>query len=159
MGQCYIRATAARMIAFYSFLLMHVYSFCLVICAQFLIELVCLTKYSQLGRHPNINAFLGLYENKKYYMIVLEYMKGGELLDILIRRVESGQLNYTEAQVAVILRYDYRVLVSLYLAALSLLKLENCTRVFSAHAGHAVRQAKSCSVRRCPTLAHTRTYT
>lgn len=58
----------------------------------------------QLGRHPNVNAFLGLYENKKYYMIVLEFMKGGELLDILIRRVESGQLNYSEAQVAIILR-------------------------------------------------------
>jgi serine/threonine protein kinase len=57
-----------------------------------------------LGRHPNVNAFLGLYENKKYYMIVLEYMKGGELLDILIRRVEAGQLNYSEAQVAIILR-------------------------------------------------------
>lgn len=60
--------------------------------------------FRQLGRHPNVNAFLGLYENKKYYMIVLEYMKGGELLDILIRRVESGQLNYSEAQVAIILR-------------------------------------------------------
>eukprot|EP00123_Amoebidium_parasiticum_P003466 comp14772_c0_seq1/m.11192 comp14772_c0_seq1/g.11192 ORF comp14772_c0_seq1/g.11192 comp14772_c0_seq1/m.11192 type:complete len:642 (-) comp14772_c0_seq1:453-2378(-) len=58
----------------------------------------------QLGRHPNINAFVGLYENKKCYMIVLEYMKGGELLDILIKRVEQGKTPYSEAQVAVIMR-------------------------------------------------------
>eukprot|EP01134_Creolimax_fragrantissima_P006534 CFRG6534T1 len=57
-----------------------------------------------LGRHQNINAFLGLYENKKFYMIVLEYMEGGELLDILIKRVERGACAYSEAEVALILR-------------------------------------------------------
>ncbi|KNC80236.1 CAMK protein kinase [Sphaeroforma arctica JP610] len=57
-----------------------------------------------LGRHSNINAFLGLYENKKFYMIVLEYMEGGELLDILIKRVERGACAYSEAEVALILR-------------------------------------------------------
>eukprot|EP00123_Amoebidium_parasiticum_P012765 comp21558_c0_seq1/m.30085 comp21558_c0_seq1/g.30085 ORF comp21558_c0_seq1/g.30085 comp21558_c0_seq1/m.30085 type:complete len:686 (-) comp21558_c0_seq1:189-2246(-) len=57
-----------------------------------------------LGRHPNINAFIDLYENDKYYMIVLEYMKGGELLDILIKRVERSAQPYSEAQVAVMLR-------------------------------------------------------
>eukprot|EP00123_Amoebidium_parasiticum_P016914 comp23637_c0_seq2/m.40315 comp23637_c0_seq2/g.40315 ORF comp23637_c0_seq2/g.40315 comp23637_c0_seq2/m.40315 type:complete len:510 (-) comp23637_c0_seq2:64-1593(-) len=57
-----------------------------------------------LGRHPNINGFLGLYENKQFYMIVLELLSGGELLDILVARVESGSEPYSEAQVAVIMR-------------------------------------------------------
>eukprot|EP00124_Ichthyophonus_hoferi_P001799 Ihof_evm12s104 gene=Ihof_evmTU12s104 len=58
----------------------------------------------KLGRHPNINGFLGLYANEKYFMIVLEYMQGGELLDILIKRIESNAAAYSEAQVAVIMR-------------------------------------------------------
>eukprot|EP00124_Ichthyophonus_hoferi_P001101 Ihof_evm2s51 gene=Ihof_evmTU2s51 len=58
----------------------------------------------RLGRHPNINAYQGLYQNDRYYMIVLEYMPGGELLDILIKRAEKSAQPYSEVQVAIMLR-------------------------------------------------------
>ncbi|KNC75154.1 CAMK/CDPK protein kinase, partial [Sphaeroforma arctica JP610] len=56
-----------------------------------------------LGRHPNISKFYGLYENEKYYMMVLEYLRGGELIDVMIRRVDEGKANYTEAELAIII--------------------------------------------------------
>ncbi|XP_063901631.1 calcium/calmodulin-dependent protein kinase type 1G-like [Zophobas morio] len=57
----------------------------------------------KLGRHENIIKYVGLYESPTCYYIVLEYMEGGELLDILLYNLENGEA-YSEATVALILR-------------------------------------------------------
>jgi len=37
-------------------------------------------------KHPNLIAMLDLFEDHKYFYIVLEYMPGGDLFDYLDRR-------------------------------------------------------------------------
>lgn len=56
-----------------------------------------------LVHHPCIIDYYGLYEEPKHYMMVTEYMGGGELLDVLVKRMDKGRAKYTEAEIALIL--------------------------------------------------------
>jgi hypothetical protein len=57
----------------------------------------------KLSKSPHILDYCGLYESQKHYMLVTEFMDGGELLDVLIRRIDKGKAQYTEAEVALII--------------------------------------------------------
>ncbi|XP_063912558.1 uncharacterized protein LOC135129342 [Zophobas morio] len=55
-----------------------------------------------LGNHENINRAYGLYDFKEYYVIVMEYVKDGELLGILLKHFENGGI-YSEAEIAIVM--------------------------------------------------------
>ena len=62
----------------------------------------------KVGKHKNIIEFKALYETKTTYDIVLEYMCGGELFDIIIKKVEMNETSadpkpYSEKEVAAIM--------------------------------------------------------
>jgi len=62
----------------------------------------------KVGKHKNIIEFKALYETKTTYDIVLEYMCGGELFDIIIKKVEMNEASadpkpYSEKEVAAIM--------------------------------------------------------
>jgi Ca2+-binding EF-hand superfamily protein len=62
----------------------------------------------KVGKHKNIIEFKALYETTTTYDIVLEYMCGGELFDIIIKKVEKNELRddpkpYSEMEVAAIM--------------------------------------------------------
>jgi serine/threonine protein kinase len=62
-----------------------------------------------VGKHKNIIEYKALYETKHTFDIVLEYMCGGELFDIIIQKVEQNEQKsdpkpYSEAEVASITR-------------------------------------------------------
>ena len=61
-----------------------------------------------VGKHKNIIEFKALYETKATFDIVLEYMCGGELFDIIIQKVEANEASadpkpYSEKEVAAIM--------------------------------------------------------
>lgn len=74
------------------------------------------TFMKEVTPHPNIIEFIACYETSRTYDIVLEYMCGGELFDIIIKRVEAAEdtaavkdggapaMPYSEAEVAKVLR-------------------------------------------------------
>lgn len=51
--------------------------------------------------HPNIVKYYETLENNKYYFIVMELCKGGDLFDIIKQKSDS-QKNFTEAQAGAI---------------------------------------------------------
>jgi len=62
----------------------------------------------KVGKHRNIIEFKALYETKTTFDIVLEYMCGGELFDIIIKKVEANEASedpkpYSEREVASIM--------------------------------------------------------
>jgi serine/threonine protein kinase len=62
----------------------------------------------KVGKHANIIEFKALYETATTYDIVLEYMCGGELFDIIIKKVEMNESStdpkpYSEMEVAAIM--------------------------------------------------------
>lgn len=61
-----------------------------------------------VGKHKNIIEFKALYETSSTFDIVLEYMCGGELFDIIIKKVELNEASedpkpYSEMEVAAIM--------------------------------------------------------
>jgi Ca2+-binding EF-hand superfamily protein len=61
-----------------------------------------------VGKHKNIIEFKALYETRSTFDIVLEYMCGGELFDIIIKKVEANEFAadpnpYSEKEVATIM--------------------------------------------------------
>lgn len=62
-----------------------------------------------VGSHKNIIEFKALYETKMTFDIVVEYMCGGELFDIIIQKVETNETSadpkpYSEREVASIMK-------------------------------------------------------
>jgi serine/threonine protein kinase len=62
----------------------------------------------RVGKHKNIIEFKALYETSTTFDIVLEYMCGGELFDIIIKKVELNESRadpkpYSELEVAAIM--------------------------------------------------------
>lgn len=56
-----------------------------------------------LFRSSGIIDCYELYESSRYYILVMEYMGGGELLDVLIKRIDKGKDSYNEAELALIM--------------------------------------------------------
>ena len=61
-----------------------------------------------VGKHKNIIEFKALYQTKTTFDIVVEYMCGGELFDIIIQKVEANEQAedpkpYSEKEVAAIM--------------------------------------------------------
>ena len=53
--------------------------------------------------HPNICKLYEVYEDSKFFYLIIEYCEGGELLDRITKKQKEGKL-YTEKEAAVIFR-------------------------------------------------------